>query len=283
MIDPALRSALGEAFDFEVGPRGGLAVRRSARRALQSTGFALDSDGATVDSELGGRNRLAALNAGGEQFLVRRFTHGGLLRWLTGRRFLDPERPFVEALLSEQLRQRGISTPEVIAARAVRAAAGAWRLDLVTRRIAHGRDLALEIEQCAERRERARLFEHLGAWLLRLHACGFLHADLHLKNVLVTRASDGVPQLWLIDLDRSALRSELSERERVPNLARLARYAWRRRQELGLRRQDFARGLRSYSPARDERRRLWRAIVARLRSSALAHRAGWWLESRAGR
>lgn len=283
MIESALRAALSEVFDFDEGPRGLLAVRRSARRALASTGFALDSDGAAADSELGGRNPLAALQAPGESYLVRRFTHGGLLRWLTGRRFLDPERPFVEAHLSERLRALGLATPEVIAARAVRALAGAWRLDLVTRRVEGGRDLEAELTQRLARRERAQLFEHFGSWLVRLHACGFLHADLHLKNVLVTRTADGRATLWLLDLDRSALRSALTERERVANLARLVRYAWRRREPLELRRVDFARGLRAYAPARDERRRLWRAIVSRLRSRALAHRAGWWLEARAGR
>ncbi len=283
MIDPALRAALSDAFDFEEGARGLLAVRRSARVSLQSTGFGLDSDGAASESNLGGRNPLAELQTGDQSFLVRRFTHGGLLRWLTGRRFLDPERPFVEALLSEQLRARSIATPEVIAARAVRALAGAWRLDLVTRRVDAGRDLQAELGQRVERRERAVLFEHFGAWLARLHACGFLHADLHLKNVLVTRSEDDQPLFWLLDLDRSALRSTLTERERVANLARLVRYAWRRRERLELRRHDFARGLRSYATTRDARRQLWRAVVARLRAGALAHRAGWWLEARASR
>lgn len=282
VIDPALRAALAAEFEFEQSERGLLARRRSARASLAATGFSLDSDGAAVRSELGGRNALARLHSGSEEFLLRRFTHGGLLRWLTGRRFLDPERPFVEARLSEQLVAAGIRTPQVVAARAVRSGAGAWRLDLVTRRVADAPDLAAALERPAPRAQRARVLAAFGAWLARLHAAGFLHADLHPKNVLVTADHAGAPVLWVLDLDRSVLRAKLDERERTANLARLVRYAWRRRARLGLRLHDLARGLAAYEPRLERRREIWRAVAARVRSSALVHRAGWWLEARAG-
>jgi hypothetical protein len=283
VIDSALRAALAERFDFESSELGLVALRRDAREMLDAVGFKLDSDGAAVASELGGRNALLALRWGADEFLLRRFTHGGLLRWLTGRRFLDPERPFVEALLSEQLAAAGISTPEVVAARAVRAGAGAWKLDLVTRRVAGGVDLAAELERTDAGARRAHLLTAFGAWLRRLHDTGFLHADLHPKNVLVTvdHSSATAVELWVLDLDRSVLRRELGARERTGNLARLVRYVWRRRQRLGLRLHDLARVLAAYEPRREVRREVWRAVSERTRSTLLLHRAGWWLESRA--
>lgn len=280
MIDPALFAALADQFEFEHAERGLLARRRSARVALDATGFSLDSDGNALRSELGGRNALALLRSGADEFLLRRFTHGGLLRWLTGRRFADPERPFVEARLSEQLRAAGIRTPQVVAARALRSGAGAWRLDLLTRRVADAPDLAAALERPASRSQRARVLAAFGAWLARLHATGFLHVDLHPKNVLVSASDASEPEFWLLDLDRSVLRTQLDARERTANLARLVRYAWRRRARLGLRLHDLARGLAAYEPQRERRRELWRAVAARVRSSALVHRAGWWLESR---
>jgi hypothetical protein len=283
VIDPALRTALGERFEFEHSAAGVLARRREARAVLDTLGFALDSDGAAVSSDLGGRNALLSLRSGDEEFLLRRFTHGGLLRWLTGRRFLDPERPFVEALLSEQLTAAAILTPQVVAARAVRAGAGAWKLDLVTRRVAGGVDLAAELERTSERTRRARLLSAFGAWLRRLHDTGFLHADLHPKNVLVTGGETPARpfELWVLDLDRSVLRPELDARQRTANLARLVRYVARRRQRLGLRTHDLARALAAYEPLRDARRELWRAVSERTRSTLPLHRAGWWLEARA--
>lgn len=281
MIAPSLTAALGEQFEFQITPRGLLAVRRDVLAELTACGFGLDSDGGAVPSSLGGRNPLLELRAGAHDLLVRRFTHGGLLRWLTGRRFLDPERPFVEAQLSEQLLAAGVLTPQVVAARA-RRVAGAWHLDLVTRRVPGGEDFAAWLERERDSAARARLLASFGAWLRRLHDLGFLHADLHPKNVLVTHA-DQAPQWWLIDLDRSALRSTLSERERCANLARLVRYVWRRRAQLHVGARELVRALGAYEPVRSARRALARSVAARVASGLALHRAGWWLEARAAR
>ena len=98
-------------------------------------GFGPESDGRLEDSGLSGRHPMKQLDADGERFLVRSFHHGGLLRPVTGARFLDPERPFRELCLSHELNKAGLRTPQVVAARARIARGVGWYLDLVTRRV----------------------------------------------------------------------------------------------------------------------------------------------------
>jgi len=279
VIAPSLSAALRGQFEFSFTSRGVLAVRRELLADLASAGFGLDSDGSAVASTLGGRNPLLELRAGAHDLLVRRFTHGGLLRWLTGRRFLDPERPFVEAQLSEQLLAAGFRTPQVVAARA-RRVAGGWNLDLVTRRVPGGEDFAAWLERERDPAVRARMLASFGAWLRRLHDVGFLHADLHPKNVLVTHDGAREPW-WLIDLDRSALRASLSERERCANLARLVRYLARRRAQLRVDTRELARALVAYEPVRGARRVLAQRVAERVARGRALHNVGWWFEARA--
>ena len=86
-----LRELPGE-YQVEQHPRGVLAVRRDCAAALRESGFGVDSDGELRESDLRGRRALAELDVGGRRCVVRSFSHGGLLRWLTGARYLDPER-----------------------------------------------------------------------------------------------------------------------------------------------------------------------------------------------
>jgi len=280
VIEAALRASLAEQFEFEDERRGCIARRKGLRAQLDAAGFTLDSNGVAAPSELGGRNALWSFRVGHEEFVLRRFTHGGLLRWLTGRRFRDPERPFREAQLSQQLQAAGIATPDVVCMRAVRAGSGGWNLDLVTRRVVGARDLSAVLESTDDRAVRARLLDAFGGWLRRLHDVGFLHADLHPKNVLVRGGAEPPFELWVVDLDRSVFRAELGDRERAGNLARLLRYVWRRRTRLGLRAHDLARTLRAYEPDGVRRQELWRRIRTRTERTLLLHRAGWWLERR---
>ena len=132
---------LPSGYFVDESPGGILALHAEVARDLHESGYGPENDGNLCRSELSGRRSLFELMAGGERFLVRRFSHGGLMRWITGERFLDPERPFRELILSSSLRKAGILTPQVIAARARPALGGGWYLDLVSRRIEDALDL----------------------------------------------------------------------------------------------------------------------------------------------
>src|SRR6185369_10413338 len=104
-----------------------LVVSRASAADLHEAGYGVDSDGALAPSGLKGRRALLELATRGGPLLVRRFSHGGLLRFVTGERFADPTRPFRELRVAFELASRGVRTPEVVAARARAAAVWGWR------------------------------------------------------------------------------------------------------------------------------------------------------------
>lgn len=266
--------------------RGRIAIADWAAEELARAGFTLDADGDLRTSDVTGRKALVETPDG--RILVRKFTHGGLLRFLTGRRFRDPNRPFVELALSMWLTERGIDTPPIAAARARKATGFGHDLALATRRIEGARDLeSMLVDVRRGRAQRASLRPALrafGVLVARLHAIGFVHADLTPKNVLVEPRAEVAPRLWLIDLDRSRVESQLPEHVRRTNLGRLWRFVDRREQRDGraLTRADVARFLCAYEPRRVERRALWRAVAAGRSRADVWHRIGWALD-RSGR
>jgi hypothetical protein len=281
LIPPDL-SALPPGYRLTSSARGRIAVADWAAADLAQAGFTLESDGDLRTSDVVGRRALSETPSGA--ILVRAFTHGGLLRFLTGRRFHDPDRPFVELALSHWLAARGVDSPPVAAARARRAPGFGHELALATRRIAGARDLESQIVLVRHgRAARAGLrgaLRAFGALVARLHAIGFVHADLTPKNVLVEARPDAPPGLWLIDLDRSRVVPHLSEDARLANLGRLWRFVERRERRDGraLTAADVARFLAKYEPQRARRRELWRAVAREHARANAWHRIGWALD-----
>lgn len=281
---------LPAGYFVDESPRGILVLHSDVARALHEAGFGPDSDGDVGASDLAGRQPLGELAACGERLVVRPFRRGGMLRWLLPLRFLDPDRPFRELIVSDDLVRSGVRTPRVLAARARRATGPFWRLDVVTRRVEGACDVGEALERLREGRlgvrERHALFRATGALLRDLHRLGLLHADLTPRNLLVeldTLASDG-PRVWILDLDRAAFHASLDDADRRRNLRRLLR-ATLRRESRGrpfLARTDFARFLRAYDPEGGRWRADWRAIVADHRRARPLHGAGWMLEQLLG-
>lgn len=262
-------------------------VRVSAERALARAGYEPRGMRALAPSALSGRAPLFELADGRERFLVRRFTHGGLLRFFTGRRFRDPARPLRELVLADQLARAGVATPEVVAACARRAPLWGWELELVTRRVEDTLDLghvlrAARAGEVAPQRL-ALLCAALGALVRRLHELGFVHADLTPNNVLVQHAAlaGEDPRLAILDLDRSRFApAPLDDATRRANLGRLLRFVERREERDGrvLTRTDYARFFLAYDPAGTRWKSDWRAIRAAQQRARPWHQLGWLLE-----
>ncbi|MCC7011192.1 MAG: hypothetical protein IT454_01410 [Planctomycetes bacterium] len=288
MSSLAILGSLPAHFSVTESSVGVLVVRSSLARELAEFGFDLESDGRTRAVALSGRRPMRLLSLAGRDYVVRRFTHGGLLRWLTRERFLDAERPFRELAMSETLLQRGIATPAVLAARARRIPGGGWGLDLITERIVGSVDggelLARWKARSVPPRHRRTLLSQLGRFVARVHEVGFLHADLHPKNVLLDEAAleRGELSAWLIDLDRSVWRERLSDLERQSNLRRMWRYVARRveRGEYDVTVRDALRFLHGYEPRTSQRKLLARAIARGHARGAALHRLGWSLEAK---
>ncbi len=278
---------LPSGYFVDESPRGILALHVDVARAFHEAGYGPQQDGSLSGSELSGRQPLHELEGDGERFVVRRFSHGGLMRWLTGARYSDAARPFRELVLTASLRKAGIQTPQVVGARARKALGWGWQLDLITRRVENATDLGYllgearqgVLEPCRLR----RLIRAAGELVRRLHRHGCLHADLTPTNILLEQveASDEPPRLWVIDLDRSTLSEDLPRADRLGNLRRLYRYVARRDARLGasLSRTDYMRFLVSYEKDRALRKQTWRAIAQAHKRSSFMHGLGWLFEA----
>ncbi|HTF91309.1 MAG TPA: lipopolysaccharide kinase InaA family protein [Planctomycetota bacterium] len=270
-------------------PRSVYAVRGDLAADFEAAGYGANSRAELPASDLAGRTPLSELVVGKQRFVVRRFSHGGLLRWLTGRRYLSPLRPFRELTLARRLAGMGILVPEVVAARATRSAA-TWELELVSRRIEGSLDLGTLLLRRARDavtpRVAASCARALGELVARLHQLEFLHADLTPRNVLVEADSleQGKPRLWLVDLDGSRFVPGLSAQARTENLARLWRHVARMEsaQLVPDALRLCARFLAGYEPRRIPRHALFLAIAERHRRASGWHAAASALERGVG-
>lgn len=289
MTDWSILDRFPPAWRVERGSAGVFAARAEWADAFATAGYSLTVQRAVGESDLAGRGAMGELTLGAERFVVRRFRHGGLLRWMTGRRYRDPLRPFREAELCERLRSAGILTPEVVAAAARRAGVAGFELELVTRRIEGGVDLGSVARRCAHgdldpafALSCARAF---GALVARLHAIGFWHADLTPRNVVV-QGSGGREDLtlWILDLDGSRFVETLDRDERVANLARLWRHARRmgRQGHLARPSRHAVAFLLGYARSRADRRECSAAVLRRDQRGRAWHAAGEALERGVG-
>lgn len=288
MTDWSILDRLPPAWRVERGSAGAFAAREEWATAFAAAGYSLTTQSAVRESDLAGRGAMGELTLGAERFVVRRFQHGGLLRWMTGRRYRDPLRPFREALLGERLHAAGILTPEVVAAAARRASVAGFELELVTRRIEGGVDLGSVARRAARgdldpvfARDCARAF---GALVARLHAIGFWHADLTPRNVVVQGTGGESLALWILDLDGSRFVAAMGRDERVANLARLWRHARRMARQGHLARPErhAVAFLLGYTRSRAERRELASAVLRRDQRGRAWHAAGEALERGVG-
>lgn len=275
---------LPAGYFVEESPAGVLAVQADFAIPLLRFGYGPSADGPLRQSEATGRQPLLEIPLPEETLLVRRFRHGGLLRWLTGARYLDPARPFRELALSAALRRLGIPTPEVVAARARKAPIGGWELDLVVRRIPNAIDLGMLLALVRSGEvsplELRPVVREAGRTVRAMHLAGCLHADLNPNNLLVERRAGGGVVVWVLDLEGSRLSLRVGERERRDNLRRLLRHVARRERRFGrvLATTDYARFLLAWDGGRGEWKDAWRQIRARHGRFLLWHRLGWLLE-----
>lgn len=287
--------ALPDGFRVVEGERGVMACREDRLDALVASGFSPDgrhrAGGAAemADAVESGREPLGLLDVGGVPCLARRFSHGGLARALTGRRFKDPARPFHELVLSEWLLERSVPTPRVMAARAVRVRPMGFELTLVTERIPGTMDLGHLLGGVrrgeAQPSDLRQAISAAGQLVRRIHDAGCVHADLQPANILLLEGC--WDEAWILDLDRSRVQGggALPEAARIRNLGRLWRHVVRREREYGpvVGVQGAARFLRAYGVEGTERRRFMAAVDRDAADRGLAHRVGWWLERTFGR
>ncbi|MDJ0520625.1 MAG: lipopolysaccharide kinase InaA family protein [Planctomycetota bacterium] len=239
------------------------AVRRVAR----------DPQGLTV-AGVGGRGPLARIEHADGALLVRRYRKGGLLRHVRGRRFRGRWRPLDELVLHHRLAGADVPVPEAVGC-VVLPRGQRWHGFLLVREVPAARDLEAWLHgvRAGIAAAPADVLRRAGRAVRRLHDAGVVHADLHPKNLLVTR--DG--GVLVIDLDRARrTNGSVPDEARLGNLVRLGRSIEKHRLK-GLRtgRREALRFLEGYAGSRSAAAELLERVRARL-GRGLALRMLWW-------
>src|SRR3972149_7053836 len=127
----------------------------------------------------------------GKRTVLRQYSHGGLLRAVTGNLYFFGERSFRELALKEEIRSYGIPTIPAIGAIHHRVFFPFYRAYFLSLEVPLAVDLVqyfTEIkahpsrENISSKRETIR---SVGLLVRRFHQAGFFHGDLQLKNILV--------------------------------------------------------------------------------------------------
>jgi 3-deoxy-D-manno-octulosonic acid kinase len=126
--------------------------------------------------------------------VVRRSMRGGWLAGLNTDLFLPPTRGLRELIASLRLRSAGVSTPEVVAFLVYPAGSILRRGDVLTREIV-GEDLGAVMSGPSEKRSAA--LESSAALVASLSRAGVHHADLNLRNILISNDA-----AYILDIDR---------------------------------------------------------------------------------
>jgi 3-deoxy-D-manno-octulosonic acid kinase len=216
----------------------------------------------------------------GRRMVVRQYSHGGLLRAITGKLYFFGARSFRELALTEEIRSCGIATIQPIGAIHYRIFYPLYHAYFLSLEVPDAIDLIQYLREFGKRSSRENLLlkrktiRSAGLLIRQFHQAGFFHGDLQLKNILV--AGD---RLLLIDFDRSYRKPRLSTRQKMKNLLRLNRSVekWRR---LGLpiTRTDKWRFFLAYAGDDKEIRKAMEKALRTYSLRLLLHRFGWAIE-----
>jgi len=128
----------------------------------------------------------------GKRLVLRQYSHGGLLRAVTGSLYTIGARSFRELALTEEIRSCGIPTIPSIGAIHLRLFFPFYRAYFLSLEVPHAMDLIRYfsgIKPHPSREEissKRRTIRSTGLLIRQFHRAGFFHGDLQLKNILVT-------------------------------------------------------------------------------------------------
>jgi hypothetical protein len=132
---------------------------------------------------------------------VRHVMRGGLIGRLVRDRFFPPTRALRELVTSIRLRMTGVPTPEVLAIATYRGGGPFRTADVVTRYVPDSADLAAVFGDARNDGQRRPILDAVAMLLVRLTLAGAQHADLNLKNILITPTDTGYAAS-VLDVDR---------------------------------------------------------------------------------
>ena len=134
--------------------------------------------------------------------VVRHATHGGVLAWMTGDRFIGAGRAPHELEVAQALRGVNIPTPELVGYAVYGAGRLFNRIDVVTSEISDAQDLASLLGRKPD--DPRPVLDATARLIAALAIAGAHHADLNLKNVLIVE-TPGRVTASVLDVDRVTL------------------------------------------------------------------------------
>ncbi|MBM4310003.1 MAG: hypothetical protein FJ119_03510 [Deltaproteobacteria bacterium] len=159
-----------------------------------------------------------------ESIVVRKYRRGGLLRFLIADLFYGRRRSLDELAVTLAAARAGIPVADALAAACLRVWGPLYRHYFVTRELRGCCDLPAWFQTGAAEQDVASLARSAADLVRRMHDSGLYHADLNLKNILVSR--DDARRLFIIDWDKSThARGPLGHEARERNVLRLCRSA----------------------------------------------------------
>jgi 3-deoxy-D-manno-octulosonic acid kinase len=208
--------------------------------------------------------------------LARRYLRGGLLRGVASGLFPGAGRFLRELRVAAELSRAGAPVPEPLGLVVVEAGAGTAKGWFLSREIEGAEDLRSVLLRLlpGDPARRAAL-EAAGRAVRRLHDAGALHADLHVKNVLLPKEGG---EAVIVDLDGARLLEKgLTRDQRAAQIQRLDRSLVKLDVKAGVSvsRVDRRRLVLAYMGKErptDEESLRWRK---RHRAALARHRLGW--------
>jgi hypothetical protein len=172
-----------------------------------------------------GRAPVFAVNLPGScgRVVVRHNMRGGWMAKINKDLFVLPTRGFRELIASLRLRASGVSTPEVVAYVSYPKNWILRRSDVATREITNGHDLSVALAKVTDHDHRVMVLDAVAKLLRALTHAGAHHADLNLKNVLLTAGVGEGLDAHVLDVDRVHFSSPGSPLVAKANLDRLIR------------------------------------------------------------
>jgi len=227
---------------------------------------------------LDGRTPHPSLPIGDDKrIILRRYSHGGFLRFLNRDLFLFGARSFKELVLTEGIRSAGIPTIQPIGAIHQVIFWPFYRAYLLSLEISNAKDLIRYFQDntppysAESLLHKRKTIKAVGVLLRQFHQSGFYHNDLQLKNLLVVEN-----KVLIIDFDRSYRKTKLSRRDRIRNLLRLNRSVekWKR-SGLPITRTDRWRFMKAYAGEDYKILKAIRNVYWTHSVGLFFHRIGW--------
>ncbi|NWG02958.1 MAG: hypothetical protein HXY44_08905 [Syntrophaceae bacterium] len=217
---------------------------------------------------------------GKKRMILRQYSHGGLLRAITGSFYLFGSRSFRELALTEEIRSCGISTIPSVGAIHHRIFRPVYQAYFLSLEVPYAKDLTQYLCDLGPKPSQENLLQKrktirsIGGLIHQFHQAGFFHGDLQLKNILI--AGD---QTLLIDFDRSYRKSALSNSERLRNLLRLNRSVekWKR-QGLPITHTDRWRFFLAYAGDDQKIRKAMERVLRTYSIRLIFYRLSWGIE-----